>query len=74
MKFPTRLTTWTITATAWQTVVTVWTYVVWNNKLQVFVNWLEQLLTTDYTETSTTSITFTSGLTDWDIVKYRILS
>ena len=74
MKFPTRLTTWTITATAWQTVVTVWTYVIWTNKLQVFINWLEQLLTTDYTETSTTSITFTSGLTAWDVVKYRILS
>ena len=74
MKFPTRLTTWTITATAWQTVVTVWTYVIWSNKLQVFVNWLEQLLTTDYTETSTTSITFTSGLTTWDIVKWKILS
>ena len=68
------VTTWTVTATWWQTVVIVWTYVIWNNKLQVFVNWLEQLLTTDYTETSTTSITFTSGLTTWDIIKYRILS
>ena len=65
---------WTITATWWQTIVSVWTYAIWNNKLQIFVNWLEQLLTTDYTETSTTSITFTSWLTAWDIVKYRILS
>ena len=68
------ISTWTITATWWQTVVTVWTYVIWNNKLQIFVNWLEQLLTTDYTETSTTSITFTSWLTAWDIVKYTLLS
>ena len=74
MKFPTRLTTWTITATAWQTVVTVWAYVIWNNKLTILVNWVEQVITTDYTETSTTSITFTSWLTAWDIVKYRILS
>ena len=70
----TTVTTWTVTATWWQTVVTVWTYVIWSNKLQVFVNWLEQLLTTDYTETSTTSITFWTWLVAWDIVKYNLLS
>lgn len=67
-------TTWTVVATWWQTVVTVWTYVLGNNKLRVEVNWLWQVIITDYTETSTTSITFTSWLTAWDVVKYTILS
>ena len=74
MKFPTRLTTWTITATAWQTVVIVWTYVIWNNKLQVYLNWLLQEITQDYNETSTTSITFVTWLLAWDRVIYKLLS
>ena len=63
-----------ITATSWQTVFTVPTYVIWNNKLEVYLNWLLQEITQDYTETSTTSITFVSWLFAWDRVTYRLLS
>jgi len=68
------ITVWTITATAWQTEITVWTYIIWNNKLFIEVNGLWQNITTDYTETTTTSITFTSWLIASDIVKYKIFS
>ncbi len=66
---------WTaVTATAWQTVFTTPTYVIWNNKLMVYVNWHLQEITTHYTETSTTSITFVTWLDAWSIVSYRLLS
>lgn len=68
------ITTSVVTATASQTVFTAPTYVIGNSKLEVYNNGLLQYITTDYTETSTTSITFTSGLTAWDIVKFRVLS
>ena len=68
------INTWIITATAGQTVVTVWTHIVNSSKLTILVNWLEQTLWTDYTDTSTTSITFTSWLIVNDEVKYKILS
>jgi len=68
------ITTWTVTSTSSQTLFTVWTYVIWASNLEVYVNWIWQVITTDYTETSTTSITFTSWLTTWDVVKWRILS
>lgn len=68
------ITTWTITATEGQTAVTVWTHIVNSTKLIITLNWLEQTLWTDYTDTSTTQITFTSWLLAGDKVKYKILS
>ena len=74
MKFTTRLTTWTITATEGQTAVTVWTHIVNSTKLIITLNWLEQTLWTDYTDTGVTQITFTSWLLAWDRVIYKLLS
>jgi hypothetical protein len=66
---------WTpVTATAGQTVVTTPTYVLWSNKLMVFVNWNLQEPTIDYTETSTTSITFWTWLLVNNKVTFRLLS
>ena len=55
----------TTTATQGQTVVTVATY---SNHLLVFRNGLLQAITTDYTESSSTTITFTSGLSAGDTI------
>ena len=63
-----------ITATQWQKVCTAPTYVIWNNKLEVYLNWILQEITQDYTETSTTSITFVTWLLAWDRVTYKLLS
>lgn len=60
-----------ITATASQTVFTVNSYT--TNRIQVYVNWLLQTKTTDYTETNSTTITMVTGLTAWDEFKYIIL-
>src|SRR6185503_11097185 len=56
------------TATAGQTLVSVATYSPAANALEVFVNGLRQRITADYTETSTTSITFTYALQAGDEV------
>lgn len=58
------------TATAGQTVFTFtgFEYIPNTNALIVFVNGVYQISGTDYTEDSTTTITFTSGLTAGDIV------
>lgn len=58
-----------VTATAGQTVVTAPTYTLNNNTIQVYVNGFKVISGTDYTETSTTSITFASGLTLGDKVE-----
>lgn len=60
-----------IIATAGQTVVpiTLFTYTVGGNNIRVYINGLLQSLTVDYTETSTSSITFTSGLSVGDEVE-----
>lgn len=63
-----------ITATQWQTVCTAPTYVIWSAKLEVYLNWILQEITQDYTETSTTSITFVTWLLAWDRVTYKLLS
>lgn len=63
-----------ITATEWQTVFTAPTYVIWSAKLEVYLNWLLQEITQDYTETSTISITFVTWLLAWDRVTYKLLS
>lgn len=60
-----------ITATANQTVFTVNTYS--TNRIQVYVNWLLQTKTIDYTETNSTTITMATGLTAGDEFKYIIL-
>jgi hypothetical protein len=61
----------TVTATQGQTFVTVpFTYLVGQNSLQVFVNGSKQIVTTNYTETTTTSITFTGGLNVGDLVQF----
>lgn len=57
-----------ITATASQTVFTVNTYT--TDRIQVYVNWLLQTKTTDYTETNSTTITMVTGLSAWDEFKY----
>ena len=63
-----------VTATQWQTVFVAPIYVIWNNKLEVYLNWLLQEITQDYNETSTTSITFVTWLLAWDRVTYKLLS
>lgn len=61
------------TATAGQTVFTLTTitYTPTANNLQVFVNGLLMVPGTDYTETSSTVVTFASGLTLGDEVLFR---
>ncbi len=56
------------TATASQTLFTVATYQIGASSLEVYVNGLRQRVTADYTETSTTSITFTYALQSGDEV------
>ena len=60
-----------VTATQSQTVVTVpFAYVVGTNNLKVYVNGSKQVITLNYTETNTTSVTFVSGLNVGDIVEF----
>ncbi len=56
------------TASAGQTLFTVGTYQAGANSIEVYVNGLRQRLTADYSETSTTSITFTYALSANDEV------
>ena len=63
------------TATAGQTLFNVSNYQPIANSLSVFVNGLRAEVTLDYTETSSTSITFASGLSAGDqVVTYSGLS
>lgn len=71
--FFTGLSSSLVTATAGQTVVTTPTYVVGTNTIQVYVNGLKVILGTDFIETSTTSITFSSGLTLGDEVEIVVV-
>ena len=60
-----------VTATQGQTVVSVpFTYLVGQNSLSVFVNGSKQIVNTNYTETTTVSITFLSGLNAGDVVEF----
>jgi hypothetical protein len=60
-----------VTATQGQTVVSVpFTYATGINSLKVYVNGSKQIITLNYTETTTTSITFVSGLNVGDIVEF----
>ena len=59
------------TATQAQTVFTGLTYTTGNNSLKVFVNGSKQVITLNYTETSSSSITFGAGLNVGDIVEFN---
>jgi hypothetical protein len=60
-----------VTATQSQTVVTVpYAYLIGLNSLQVYVNGSKQVVTLNYTETTTSSITFLTGLNVGDIVEF----
>jgi len=60
-----------ITATAGQTAFTVcFTYTPGNNSLNVLVNGSKQIVTLNYTETNTTTVTFLTGLNVGDIVEF----
>jgi len=60
-----------VTAIQNQTVVTVpFSYVVGTNNLKVYVNGSKQIISLNYTETSSTSVTFVSGLNVGDIVEF----
>ena len=62
----------TQTATQGQTVFTLATlqYVPATNNLLVFVNGSKQIVTLNYTETNSTTITFVSGLNVGDVVEF----
>ena len=67
--------TQTITATQAQTVFTLTTvtYTPASNSLIVYVNGSKQILATNYTETSSTSVTFVSGLNVGDLVQFTTI-
>ena len=53
----------TVTATSGQTVFTVpFTYTVGAKTLDVYINGVRQILTSSYTETNTTSVTFSEAV------------
>lgn len=59
------------TATAGQTAFTVgFTYTPGNNSLNVLVNGSKQIVTLNYTETNTTTVTFLTGLNVGDVVEF----
>jgi hypothetical protein len=63
----------TITATQGQTVINMPTgYVQGGDNLSVYVNGSRQIYNVNYTETSTTSFTFSTGLNVGDLVNYTI--
>jgi hypothetical protein len=60
-----------ITATAGQTVFNInFTYAAGTNSLFVFVNGSKQIVTLNYTESSSTSVTFLTGLNVGDVVQF----
>lgn len=62
-----------VTATGGQTVVTVPTYLVGANTIQVYLNGLKVMVGADYTETDQNTITFLSALTAGDEVEVIVL-
>ena len=58
------------TATQSQTVFTGLTYTTGNNSLKVFVNGSKQVVTLNYTETNSSTVTFLTGLNVGDIVEF----
>ena len=59
------------TATQGQTVFTGLSYVKGNNSLKVFVNGSKQIVTLNYTETNSSTVTFGTGLNVGDIVEFN---
>ena len=60
-----------VTASQAQTLVSVpFSYVLGINSLNVYVNGSKQVIALNYTETTTTSVTFLSGLNVGDIVEF----
>jgi hypothetical protein len=63
----------TVTATSGQTLFTVpFVYVVGSLSLHVYTNGLHQVIGTAYTETSPTTITFSSGVSVGTIVEFVV--
>jgi hypothetical protein len=63
----------TVTATQGQTLITSPTgYILGGRNLSVYVNGSRQIYNVNYTETSTSSFTFTTGLNVGDLVNYTI--
>lgn len=63
------------TATAGQTAFTLTSaYIVASNNLEVHVNGFRMEKTLDYTETATTTVTFTYGLVSGDQVTFKVIS
>lgn len=61
----------TVTATQGQTVFSVgFNYYVGANNLKVYVNGSKQVVSTNYTETTNSTITFSTGLNVGDIVEF----
>lgn len=60
----------TVNATQGQTVFTGLNYTTGNNSMKVFVNGSKQLITLNYAETNSSTITFVSGLNVGDVVEF----
>jgi len=61
----------TVTATSGQTVFTVpFTYTVGAKTLDVYINGVRQILSSSYTETTSTTITFTEGVPVTALVEF----
>ena len=63
----------TVTATSGQTVFTVpFSYVVGSNRLSVYINGVRQILNSSYTETNTTTVTFSAAVPVTAIVEFVV--
>ena len=63
----------TVTATSGQTVFTVpFSYVVGSNRLSVYINGVRQILNSSYTETNTTTVTFSAAVPVTAIVEFMV--
>ena len=61
----------TVTATSGQTVFTVpFTYTVGAKTLDVYINGIRQILSSSYTETTSTTVTFTEGVPVTALVEF----
>ena len=68
------ITSYAYTATAGQTVFTGLSYTPGNNGLSVYVNGSKQLVSVNYVETNTTTVTFASGLNVDDVVEMEVIA
>jgi hypothetical protein len=68
------ITSYAYTATAGQTVFTGLSYTPGNNGLSVYVNGSKQLVSVNYIETNTTTVTFVSGLNVGDVVEMEVIA